>query len=166
MNRNPILASRQTLKQINQANRGFWNKQRELLPQRLADDALRQSAFEIMQAEQTRGYPAKHQMSLYQALDEGDQSDRRSLTRLSRKGGKARKTDALQKLIIQIAQRHPSITAPELLSKLKSQQGIEPIVEVDVLIINFKNHNGTYKDASITGLKDRLSRAKAILRSR
>ena len=166
MNRNPILASRQTLKQINQANRGFWNKQRELLAQRLADDVLRETAFETMQSEQTRGLPVRHQISLYQALDDTDRIGRRSLTRLSRKGGKARKTDALQELIVQIAQRHPSITARELLSKLKSQQGIEPIMEVEDSIIGFNNRNGKYKEANITGLKDRLSRAKAILRSR
>jgi hypothetical protein len=40
-----MLASRQTLKEINQLNRRVWRKQPESLDRRMADSVIRQTAF-------------------------------------------------------------------------------------------------------------------------
>jgi hypothetical protein len=40
-----MLASRQTLKEINQLNRRVWRKQRESLDRRMADSAIQLTAF-------------------------------------------------------------------------------------------------------------------------
>lgn len=79
---------------------------------------------------------------------------------IGRKGGRASKTDPLQKLIVRVVRQRPFITAKELESYLEAHQDADPIIEICGGIIRFWNHDGSEKSAPLSGLKDRLSRAK------
>lgn len=161
-----MIASRQTLSEINQLHRGFWLHQRALLQGRMANEAVRLSAFEVIDAQQLQGMPLRHRATLERALEDAERIGRRFSLQHARKGGRARKADALQNLIEEIVQAQPAISARWLRQKLESLQGIDVIQDVGDGVIFFTNHDGGTKEASLAGLKDRLSRAKRKLRSR
>ena len=56
------------------------------------------------------------------------------------------------------------MTAKELEQKL-AQYGA-PIVDVTVELVTFEDKDGRIKDAPISGLKDRLSRARKFLKGK
>ena len=73
--------------------------------------------------------------------------------------------DALQIEILGIVQKKPQITSAQLLAELQSLQNIRTIVEVTGEEISFASDDkGNLNAAPISGLKDRLSRAKKELR--
>ncbi len=74
--------------------------------------------------------------------------------------------DALQAMITGIASRDHKITCKALLRQLRARMGDGVIDSIDDTHIYFYAHDGRRKDASILGLKDRLSRAKKELVSR
>jgi hypothetical protein len=155
-----------TPQELNEINRRFWSKQRTLLAEGMADDVLRTTAFELMNDELCRGVPTKSQLSIYQAFTNVTAIARQFRTEQARKGGKALKTDALHVLIEQIVSRRPNMTCPELIEQLQADTGIAPIEDVDGDAIHFTDHYGRSNQAPLTGLKDRLSRAKKKIRSR
>jgi hypothetical protein len=161
-----MIASRQTLNEINQSNRRFWLHQRALLQDRMANEAVRVSAFEVMEAQQLQGMPLRHRATLERALEDVERIRHRSLLQQARKGGRATKTDALQSLIERIVARRPSISAEQLLDALGDHERIPPIQDIVDGVIEFTDHKGAGKNAPISGLKDRLSRAKKKIRSR
>lgn len=85
-------------------------------------------------------------------------------------GGRSRKTDALQELILTIVRRNLTITAPRLLEKLRDPKYRDVIVGVDddpsdpTSEIEFSTRRGMVRRSPISGIKDRLSRAKKIYR--
>lgn len=160
------MPSQQTLKEINHINRRFWSDQRELLDRRMADSAIRESAFENMRAQQLQGLPIFFQTCIEKALEDAERVGRRFIVRQARKRGIASKTDVLQLIIEEIVRRQPSITARRLIEILRERQGIAPIEDIDDGTIWFTNHDDRSKEANISGLKDRLSRAKAKYQSR
>jgi hypothetical protein len=155
-----------TLKEINQWNADFWADQGPLLKGRMADEAIRETAFEAMATETRKGLPLFYQKSIYEALDDAARARKRFMSQHARKGGLARKTDVLQELIERIVQRNLAITVRELEAKLKRVQGIEAIEDISDRVVSFLNHDGRLKDAKLSGLKDRLSRAKKKIGSR
>jgi hypothetical protein len=72
----------------------------------------------------------------------------------------------LQSLIEKIVGERPRITARQLEEKLRSYQGLGIIADIDEEVISFANKDDRLKDAKVSGLKDRLSRAKAKVKSR
>jgi hypothetical protein len=84
----------------------------------------------------------------------------------TRRGGAARKTDALQALIIELVRKTRSLTTPELLDRLRERQRGGVVDDIEDDTIAFYGHDNHPKTAPISGLKDRLSRARKILRSR
>ena|ERR1700676_186607 len=161
-----MLASLQTLKEINEGNSRFWREQRSLFDERMANDAIRETAFEALQAQQLRAVPLTYQVPLEKALEDAARAEQRFSTQRARRGGTARKTDSLQLLIQQIVTHHPDISKDELLKTLRANQGIDSVEDIDEDTIHFTNHDGRPKKAAISGLKDRLSRAKKKLKSR
>ena len=155
-----------TLKEINQSNAEFWAAQGALLKERMADEAIRETAFEAMATETRKGLPLFYQKSIYEALADADCSRKRFMSQHARKGGLARKTDVLQELIEQIVRRNLAITVRALESQLREHQEIEPIQDFSNGTISFTNHDGRTKYAELSGLKDRLSRAKKKVGSR
>jgi hypothetical protein len=156
-----MLASRVSLTEINHINQRFWRDQRVSMDERLANDAICETAIEAMQ-----GIALPDLNSIYEALEYAERVGRRFLAWQARKGGYAPKADALQGVIDKIVTRRPSITLRELTRQMKLHQGIPPIQDIDDGSIWFTNRDGSTKKAPLTGLKDRLSRAKAKLRSR
>jgi hypothetical protein len=155
-----------TLRQLNEIHRCFWEEQRQRLISRITDPDLLDAASEAMRDEQLRGVELKRRISIYAALEDAERARARFLAAHSRKGGKAEKTDTLQTLIGDTVAQRPTITAPELLEALRRHVNCHPIQEITKEFIWFTDRHGKSKKARLTGLKDRLSRAKKNLRSR
>jgi hypothetical protein len=152
-----------TIKEINRLNAEFWTDQDAFLKERMADAAVRETAFEAMETETLKGLPLFYQKSIYEALADADRARKRFMSQHARKGGLARKTDVLQELIERIVERNSAITLQALEARLREHQGTEPIEDFSDGTISFTNHDGRMKDAALSGLKDRLSRAKKKL---
>jgi len=158
------------LAQINERNQQFWFEASELLSRRIVDDALYALALADMSAEEAMLVPLKHRKSLEQALAHAANSKTIVHRALSRKGGKAAGVDALQKTIIEIVRLEPDINNHQLTRKLRTMAEEEHpvILKVDrqsdllpgeVAQIHFEN-DGREKTALVSGLKDRLHRAR------
>jgi hypothetical protein len=154
------------LVEINRQNREFWELQKRLTEARLADEAVLATAVESIGSELQRRVPVYFQKTFDTALAEADNARQRFLTQLGRRGGTAKKCDALQQLIMEIVCRRPSITKQQLLARLRDQRPIPPIIDVDDETIYFTSRGNKEAGAKISGLKDRLSRAKKQLRTR
>lgn len=155
-----------TAKEINEINREFWARQNVLMEQRMADDAVRQVALARVQSEYSRGVPINKQVSLVAALEEAETIRGIFLSQLARKGGRAQKPDALQELIIEYAKTIPDITERKLQDMLTRDRHPDVISDIGDGEIGFNDRDGHAKSASISGLKDRLSRAKKKVCSR
>lgn len=167
---NPPAGKCLTLKELNERNRQFWLEQSAFMEQRMTDQDVLRVAIRDLESEYVRRVPVYYQKSFAQALETAASNKTYFLERaannfqieFSRKGGAASKTDALQKLILKIVYRRPDITSPELLIELDSRR-LEGIIEdIDHAsgIIEFRSDNQNLKQARISGLKHRLSRAK------
>jgi hypothetical protein len=155
-----------SLSELNQRNREFWREQHMLLESRMRDPSLRSAAFRMLNSEHRRSVPVRSQLSLYEAFEEAHLMGVGASTTQARKGGRAKKTDALQRLILRIVEQDPKIAAPQLEKQLEAQQGLGVIDDFDDETITFCRPDGRLKDAKRSGLKDRLSRAKKENRSR
>jgi len=158
------------LRRINKRNRQFWSKQSKLTVRRISDPTLYALATRDMHSEAIR-VALREQKSLDQALADADQSQNILLESLpqteerwrgilARKGGRAPKTDALQALIQNCVRKLPNISQQELRHQLKKHLGLGTIMAIDNQGIQFVARKGMLKTAPISGLKDRLSRAK------
>jgi hypothetical protein len=157
----------QTLESINEANSLFWLKWRTRLDERMANPAIFETASEAWQAQQHRAVPLASQFSFETALEDADRVGHRFSKQLARKGGTARKADALQLLIEKIVTRQPDFSENQLLEKLEAYQGTRTIIQaIEDGIIHFTSNSGKHKEAPISGLKDRLTRARKKVRSR
>jgi hypothetical protein len=159
--------SKQTLKELNEANSRFWREQRSSFDKRMANDAIRETAFEALQAQMLRAVPLPYQVPLEQLLQDADRAGRRFSIQQARNGGTARKADALQLLIEKIVTRQPDISENQLLEKLEAYQATRTIIQaIEDGAILFTSNSGKHKEAPVSGLKDRLTRAKKKVRSR
>lgn len=156
-----------SLAEINRRNREFWNARQALAATRMADAAICDTAFEIILAQQNKGVPGNCQTSHYEALEIGERAKKRCLSQQARKGGIAERMDALQELIEEFVNSNPTLTARQLEDKLRANQDIEPIQDVDDEVVSFTTSDGRTKKAMLSGLKHRLTRArKKTLRRR
>ena len=155
-----------TAKEINEINREFWARQNVLMEQRMADDAVCQVALARIESECSRGVPINKQVSFVAALEEAETNRGIFLSQLARKGGRAQKPDALQELIIRYARTAPNITIRELREKLTRERHPDVISDIEDGEIWFNDRDGRLRSAVVSGLKDRLSRAKKKVRSR
>lgn len=140
----------------------------------MSNEALYGIAKHYMYSETIRGVPIGAQTTLEQALADAEHSKQLVQRDFSRKGGKAPKSDALQDQILRRARRNPRITQEQLKEWLNSEVG-EGVIstidgESDVLAgdtrkIHFTDTDGREKTASLSGLKDRLCRAKKCIRA-
>ena len=106
--------------------------------------------------------PLAHQDSVESIVDRVVAARKAALLEQARRAGRAKKTDALQDLIISLVGERPNMTGPELLARLEEEQYGAVIDDIEEGMIYFKGSNGRLKEAPISGLKDRLSRAKKI----
>jgi hypothetical protein len=158
--------------EINDRNKQFWTSETAKAERRMADPGILHLAVRDLESYAKLFLPIYHQKSFEQALEDADCSINNAIIssalqrRFSRRGGLARKSDALQVLILEIVTNTPSITEPELITELQARQSGGIIEDVSDGSIWFTSHSGHSKMASLSGLKDRLSRAKKAIRSR
>jgi hypothetical protein len=155
-----------TFSEINEHNRRFSAEQNALRDRRMADPGIREAALVRFSDEHARGVPVRYQTTIEKLLADAEADKERFLSQQGRKGGQARKSDALPRLILDLVRCRPEITEAKLRDILTRERFPGVIEEVDDETISFAQPDGRLKDARITGLKHRLSRAKKILRSR
>jgi hypothetical protein len=157
------------LQELNSQNRAFWDAQSPLLPQRLDDELVRACVLNMLRIEQAR-LPVDGQNSLDELAEQVATVKRMFLSEQGRKGGSAKKTDALQQRIIEIVSTRPTITEKQLREMLQARTWHDSVIEgVEDGKIIFCARIGSREfldEAPVAGLKDRLSRAKKFLRSR
>lgn len=158
---------------INMRNRAFWEAESAQAERRMADPDVFHRATVDMHGEVARLLPVYYQKSFEEALQdaaalfEDPVLLKRTHRRLSRLGGSSKKTDALREVILEEVQKRPAITVTDLLKHLQSLQDLRQVVDdIDEEAISFTDRKGHTKNAPISGLKDRLSRAKKALKSR
>jgi hypothetical protein len=78
--------------------------------------------------------------------------------------GKGDKQDALQKLIFEIVKKNSQLKVGELKSLLFGKIGQGVIEDMDEMTISFGNEGEALDESPISGLKDRLSRAKTKIK--
>lgn len=164
---NANTAAPPTPEQLNRRSGEFWKSESAKMEQRIAQEPLREEAFRKLKDDAERGVPTRAQLSLERALEQANAFKTRLELDRSRRGGRARKPDALQLEILAIVKRHRSITCPELEDRLRERACAGgPIVSFNAEEIIFSAPGGRRSTAAISGLKDRLSRAKRALNSR
>jgi hypothetical protein len=165
----------ESVDQLNAEMKSFWQQQSELANRRLRIDSIRETALEQLRTEQTRGVPVSRQTTLEQALASAEKLELKyaerfrsvALEEQARKGGKAAKSDALNRIISEAVRARPKLSEEELLRYLQQLEGAGVVVEINNEYVSFVNYSdGRTKDASMSGLKHRLSRAKKNNRSR
>lgn len=171
-----------TLGALNNRHRTFWTEQSKLMEERIANEDLLRFAMEDLRSEVRRQIPVYYQKNLHEALEMvaktkdhfESQPPKRFHSDLSRKGGKAPKADVLQQLAVEIVRQNPAIRERQLLHALKKKGdkiGLRVDGDADVIAgepkkIYFVDPRGRQKTALVSGLKDRLYRAKQKIKSR
>jgi hypothetical protein len=163
-----------TIADINERNRQFWQVESDLLIKRIADGFLYEVARTDVCSEILRQVPIKSRKSIGQALADAEKMRHFYQSAFARKGGKAFKGDALQSVIEEIVLKNPTLTIRQLCFRLKDQIGQGTVTSIDKesdvradepRMIHFEEDNGKRMLASLSGLKDRLFRAKKKIKS-
>jgi hypothetical protein len=156
-----------TFTEIGAIHQKFWRARAKKTELQLEDGHLANEAF--IEAMEQRTLPLHNQKSFDSLLDRAEARRERALIWLrqenGRRGGKSRKSDRLQGLVEEIVAKYPKIDCPTLLRLLSNKQGAGVIEDVDEEEIAFIDAKGQLKSAEITGLKDRLYRAKKKVES-
>jgi hypothetical protein len=157
---------------FNQRNKTFWDLQKTLMDQRMADAAVLKSAIEMVACEARRQVPVRNQMSFEKALEHAAETKRRFAAQLARSGGNTTKSDPLQNVIIGIVRQNSVISCAKLLKELRSREGDGIIEEIDETTIYFRKpampgvtgkkieKTSVSMASPISRLKHRLTRAK------
>jgi hypothetical protein len=128
---------------------------------RVADPAVFETAVELVAFALTQPPLDIGRFFSTVALKEAENLKRRFQFRLAQQGGRARKADALTLLIEKMVASRPGITLSELRRELNRLWEARAIVQdIDENEISYVNQGGRMKTVRISGLKDRLSRAK------
>jgi hypothetical protein len=155
-------------------NSEFWVKQKPLFEARMANPLFRKVAFETLNCESARQVSLRSRKTLEFALEEAEATVRRfdggpemqalALRQahglLSQKGGRAKHSDSLQRFIEKLVAGDRELTVAELVARLRNLDNHTEIQEVTNAEVHYID-NGKEKSAPLSGLKDRLSRAKA-----
>lgn len=153
--------------EMNKTAARFWSEHAEIFTRQCADPILFRHAVKRVKNEILRGVPTYSQLTLEQALDDAEEARREDRSQVARTGGRALKGDPLQALIEDWVRRNPELTLSQLLSRLQDHCPLFPIEEVAEEEITIKlAGSDRVKSVPISGLKDRLSRAKKKVRSR
>lgn len=163
-----------TIRKLNEQNARFWAGQSKLMERRMADEVILGLAIRETDSEANRQILVYSRKTFEQALADAEETKRRVHCELARQGGRSRKGDALQKLIQEIVMKNPKITLSLLRVTLGGEDGAGVVRSIDgpseglarVREIHFTNDDGRPKTAALLGLKDRLTRAKARIKSR
>jgi hypothetical protein len=157
------------LKKINERNAAFYSRLRKTEEQ--LSEEVRQFVFNQLKLEVAKGIPLYSRSSFYGVISDLEKASAVARIESARVAGKSKKTDRLQEVILQIVQDSSQITVSKLLAKLTGMQGQGVIEDVDDLsdsnpMISFKGSREEGCSAPISGLKDRLTRARKIIKKR
>jgi hypothetical protein len=164
-----------TLQEINEQNHRFWSVRNEIGARRMRHESLLDVAMEDIHSELIRGVSVRSQKSFDQALADAEMAMKTLQSGFARKGGRPTRCDALQGLIEEIAIENLEITPGQLRRELNGDRGAGTILSIDEesdvkadesKMIHFVDDDETPKRAPLSGLKDRLYRAKRKLASR
>jgi hypothetical protein len=147
-----------SLSEINQQNQEFWATESALTHIRICDETLYKMALRDMERDAAK-FAFRERQSLDAALAHAEKK-RDVLRALAPVGGSAAKTDNLNVFIHQCVQGKAAISERELYHEIKKQVGRGVIVSIDNHKIVFINYNQKLKTALVSGLKDRLFRAR------
>jgi len=152
--------------ELNQQNEIFWRRETELMQCRLQKPVIAALAFDFINSEGERLIPMRYRMGLEFALQEAEKIVQHLAApgpnEAARRAGSARKGDPLTRLIRDMVQRQPDLSESQLCTALEAQAGHPDgiIIDIGEDRVWFKTGKNTTKEASISSLKDRLSRAK------
>ena len=155
---NPAMA------ELNRKNHDFWNKQHDLTGERISDPAIVATAIEDAISAQLRGEPVHTQKTFEVALANAEAAKRRFSSQRGQIAGKARKTELLRTLIEDAVRSNPQINEAELHRELENGSGPGWPIEFSTRFISICLPDGRIREVPISGLKDRLSRAKNKLK--
>lgn len=151
------------LVRMNLHSEAFWKTQKQVMEKGLSDPAVALMAFESARWEMSR--PLVSQWSRYEVIVERAVSQNAlSLTCFAKKGGSAPKKDELQKVIETLVRQYPELRLSEL--KVRLSRCEPPIMDVTDHVVSYETEPGSpLKDAPISGLKHRLTRARKFIAS-
>lgn len=134
--------------------------------ERMQDEFIRSAVVNDVQSEIARGVPARYQQSMEELAQVNANRLKDYRRAISRRGGAARRSDVLTRIITEIVRRDPRTSVPQMLDKLSSLASVcdGPICDVTEEYVGVQLANGQIKNVPITGLKDRVSRARKSLR--
>ena len=147
--------------ELNQKNHEFWNVQTELFEACIHDDKYFKYVLSSMQRDCVR-CSVYSQKPLQLIFDETENARKFSQSQVGKRGGK--RSDALQKCIDKIVARTPDIDQHRLLWCLNALKGHGVVEDVTDTDLTFVATDGSIRDVPLSGLKDRLSRAKKKIR--
>jgi hypothetical protein len=146
-----------TLAEINRRNREFWEGPHVLRERRMANEAIRETAFETINSETMRQVPVRNRKSFESTLEDAERAQRRFCSQMARAGGRAEKLDALGRLILDIVRSDQNISLVQLLMELKEKHIPGPVIDVGPLWKELSH-------ATNLGVHERLSVHSARLR--
>jgi hypothetical protein len=147
------------LRRLNEMNNTFWRRQNDLLGIRMQNPLLCEMATRDLESEALRSVPIASRTTLETALQKAEDNSRLVLKDFSSRGGRASKPDKLQQFILTVLPRRPQLKPRDLVDLVRGNH------EFDMAEgrISFSGSDGKIKDVPISGLKDRIWRAKKIL---
>jgi hypothetical protein len=163
---------------LNKLNTEFWARENTVRDERIGDPLLLELLRKRLCSPTFSLTPVYYQNSIEQILHDAAEQKRTFLkycetsirqsarTEQARQAGKKKKPDALQQIIVDLAHRNPSITGTQLLGKLRDHPDVSEVTETEIDFDHRIGSHITTKTVRISGLKDRLSRAKKKLNSR
>ena len=144
----------------------FLNHPRTRNAANAADPIVLEAAAEIVGCALER-LPDPHTFFNTVALKTAENLKQHFQSGLARQGGLARKADSLTLLIEEIVLNNRKLSLSDLPRELKQLAEIRGVdLEFDHDALSFMNHDGRLKYIKISGLKDRLSRARKKSQSR
>lgn len=156
------------LKNLNERHAAVYAKRAQKLQEELNETTLK-IALDQRQSEADRGIPIAN-WTFEGAINDATDAAAVVKAQQARNAGRSKKTDALQELIVEIVRDNPRISQSQLLLKLGAPKKPGGVIE-DIdgpeeakPSIHFVQ-NGRSKEAPISGLKDRLTRARKVIKS-
>jgi hypothetical protein len=110
-----------TIRELNVRYRAFWKEQNELMHRRLADPVLLELVKDELDSYKTWPIPVPNQKSFESMLENAERAKQRVLAHQGQKGGRAKKPDALQELIISWVRGYQGMTVSQLLKALERE---------------------------------------------
>jgi hypothetical protein len=156
-----------TLSELNEFHAQSWAKRATLMEGLLLDDAVVHMAIYDLSTE-TANLPFGLRKGFEAALEQAAERKTICLSWIGKKGGRPRGCDALQVVINDSVSKRRDLTVAQVLAILsnKKWEGVVEDVDEKKMEIWFIDKDGRRKASPISGLKDRLNRARKFRDSR